>query len=224
MFQLGQPSRLTGELRYARTFNDCIARWIDANPAGVGINWASSLEVSFRTISWCWALLLLRGSPVLSPALFDRIVRSIWAHAAHVERYLSYYFSPNTHLTGEALGLVYAGLIFPELPRADHWRELGTRILVEQSARHILDDGVYFELSTGYQRYTLEFYLHLLILSERNGWPIPPAVAERVGRMVDFLLAVRCPDGSMPQIGDADGGALPPPPPRAQDDFPRVLA
>jgi hypothetical protein len=224
MVQLGQAYRLTGELRYARTFNDCIARWIDANPVGVGINWASSLEVSFRLIAWCWALLLLRGSPVLSPALFDRIVRSLWAHAAHVEQYLSYYFSPNTHLTGEALGLVYAGLVFPELPCADRWRALGTRILVDQSARHILDDGVYFELSTGYQRYTLEFYLHLLILAERNGWPIPAAVAARVERMVDFLVAVRCPDGSMPQIGDADGGTLVPLARRAQDDCRGVLA
>ena len=224
MVQLGQAYRLTGELRYARAFNDYVAAWIDANPVGVGINWASSLEVSFRLIAWCWALMLLRGSPVLSPALFDRMVRSIWAHAAHVEQYLSYYFSPNTHLTGEALGLVYAGLIFPELPRADHWRELGTRILVEQSARHILGDGVYFELSTGYQRYTLEFYLHLLILAERNGRPIPAAVAERVERMLDFLLAARCPDGSMPQIGDADGGTLLVLTRRAQDDFRGVLA
>ena len=224
MVRLGQAYGLTGELRYARAFAEYITQWIDANPPGIGINWASSLEVSFRLIAWCWALLLLRGAPVLSRALFDRIVRALWAHAAHVERYLSYYFSPNTHLTGEALGLVYAGSIFPELPRAARWRELGTRILLEQSARHILDDGVYFELSTGYQRYTLEFYLHLLILSTRNGRPLPPAVAERVGRMLDFLLAIRCPDGSMPQIGDADSGTLVPLARRAQDDVRGVLA
>lgn len=224
MVKLGQAYSLTGELRYARAFTAYVEQWIDANPPGIGINWASSLEVSFRLIAWCWSLVLLRGAPVLSPALFDRIVRSIWVHAAHVERYLSYYFSPNTHLTGEALGLVYAGLIFPDLPRAERWRQLGTRILVDQSARHILPDGVYFELSTGYQRYTLEFYLHLLILSERNDRPIPVPVAERVGRMLDFLLAVRCPDGSMPQIGDADGGTLLPLAWRAQDDVRGVLA
>src|SRR5262249_15293297 len=115
-------------------------------------------------------------------------------------------------------------LIFPELPRAERWRELGTRILVEQSTRHILDDGVYFELSTGYQRYTLEFYLHLLILGERNGWPIPAAVAERGGRMLHFLRAARCPDATMPQCGDADGGTLVPPARRAQAAFRGVLA
>ena len=224
MVQLGQAYRLTGELRYARAFTRYVEQWLDANPPGIGINWASSLEVSFRLIAWCWALVLIRGALVLSSALFDRIVRSIWDHAAHVERYLSYYFSPNTHLTGEALGLVYAGLIFPDLPRADHWRELGTRILMDQSARHILSDGVYFELSTGYQRYTLEFYLHLLILARRNGRPIPASVLERVAGMLDFVLALRCPDGSMPQIGDADGGTLLPLAPRAQDDFRGVLA
>ena len=30
-----------------------------------------------------------------------KVVSAIGMHAAHVRRYLSYYFSPNTHLTGE---------------------------------------------------------------------------------------------------------------------------
>src|SRR5258705_3834710 len=42
--------------------------------------------------------------------------------------------------------------------------------------------------------------------------------------MADFLRAGRCPDGSMPQIGDADGGTLLPLARRAQDDFRGVLA
>ena len=219
MVRLGQAYRLTGDLRFARAFTDGVERWIDANPPGVGINWASSLEVALRLIAWSWALVLFRGAPLLTPAWFARTIGSIWAHATHVERYLSTYFSPNTHLTGEALGLVYAGLLLPELPRADRWRDLGTQILVDQSARHILPDGVYFEQSTGYQRYTLEFYLHFLILAERNAWPVPESVAQRVGRMLDFLLAVRFPDGVMPQIGDADGGTLLPLAERGQDDF-----
>src|SRR5262249_41837992 len=36
--------------------------------------------------------------------------------------------------------------------------------------------------------------------------------------MLDFLQALRCPDGSMPQIGDADGGWLLPLAPRRPDD------
>src|SRR2546428_7571095 len=219
MVRLGQAYRLTGDLRYARAFAAYLRQWMDANPPGMGINWASSLEVALRLISWCWSLLLFRGSPVLSHGLFAEILKGIWVHANHVERYLSYYFSPNTHLTGEALGLFYAGVVFPEFQPAGRWRALGARILVDESERQILPDGVYFEQSSCYQRYTVETYLHFLILAARNGVALTGDVAERVQRMLDFLLAIRRPDGSIPQIGDGDAGRLLPLTPGPPDDF-----
>jgi hypothetical protein len=78
---------------------------------------------------------------------------------------------------------------------------------------------VYFEQSSWYQQYTVETYLHFLILAARNGVAVAPEVAERVQRMLDFLLAIRRPDGSMPQIGDGDGGRLLPLADRGPDDF-----
>ncbi len=217
--RLGQAYRLTGDERYAETFAGDVRAWMRANPPGIGINWASSLEVALRLISWCWALCLFRQSRVLSPELFVEMLDGIRAHASHVEKYLSYYFAPNTHLTGEALGLFYAGIVFPELRAARRWRALGARILMEQMERQVLPDGVYFEQSTCYQRYTVEIYLHFLILAARNQVAIPAAVRERLQRMLDFLLAVRRPDGSMPSIGDADGGWLLPLASRAPDDL-----
>jgi hypothetical protein len=95
---------------------------MQANPPKVGINWASSLEVALRLISWTWALVLVRDSPLLTPAVLRPIVAAVRAHAVYVETYLSYYFSPNTHLTGEALGLFYAGVVFDGPPRAPRWR------------------------------------------------------------------------------------------------------
>ena len=79
-------------------------------------------------------------------------------------------------------------------------------ILAEQAERQILDDGVYFEQSTCYQRYTAEIYLHALILAARSGSAFPESVAERVQRLLDFLLWTAHPQGSMPMLGDADGG------------------
>lgn len=219
LVSLAQAYRWTGDEGYAERFAACVREWIQANPRGWGINWASSLEVSLRLISWCWALVLFRGSGALSSGLFIRMLAGISAHATHVARYLSRYFSPNTHLTGEALGLFYAGVLFPELGPARRWRGLGLRILLEQIERQVLPDGVYFEQSTCYQRYTVEIYLHFLILAARNRVAVPAAIGERVQRMLDFLLAVRRPDGSMPQIGDADGGRLLPLARRTPEDF-----
>ena len=48
---------------------------------------------------------------------------------------------------------------------------------------------------------------------------LPDVVREGVERMLDLLLAIRWPNGSMPQIGDADGGRLLPLAPRAADDY-----
>jgi len=215
---LGQAYRLTGDERYAEMFADTIREWLQANPPGMGINWTSSLEVAFRLISWCWALAFFRGAAALTAEFRASLVGGIATHASRVERYLSYYFSPNTHLTGEALGLFYAGTLFPAMPAAARWQRLATDILVREAERQILPDGVFMEQATCYQRYTAEIYLHFVILAARNGIAVPDSVSRRFGRLLDALLTLRRPDGSLPHIGDADGGWLLPLEPRQPED------
>ena len=222
--RIAQAFAITRDQGYASAAVGVLDEWIDANPVGCGLNWASSLEAAFRLIAWSWTLALLRDSGALSAAFITRILASIHAHAAHVRRYLSYYFSPNTHLTGEALGLFYAGTMFPHFRDAADWRSTGAQILIEQSRVQISDDGVYFEQSTCYQRYTCEFYLHFIMLAARNGIAIPGDVRTRVLSMIDFLVSVRRPDGTMPLIGDGDDGWLLPLVTRQPDDFRGLFA
>ena len=205
---LGQAYRLTGDERYAHALVNTILEWRRANPPGMGINWASSLEAAFRLISWCWALALFRGSPALTETFRAELGQSIAQHARRIERYVSYYFSPNTHLTGEALGLFYTGTLFPFLPGSPRWRQTAMEILIREADRQILPDGVYMEQATCYQRYTAEIYLHFVILASRNGIPVPERVRRSLAALVDALLTLRGPDGSLPRIGDADGGWL----------------
>jgi hypothetical protein len=224
LVRLGQAYRLTGYERYAAVFADTIRDWLLANPPGMGINWTSSLEVAFRLISWCWAFSLFRGAAALTAELRAALVQGIAAHASRVERYLSHYFSPNTHLTGEALGLFYAGTLFPGMPAAARWRRLAADILIREAERQILPDGVYMEQATCYQRYTAEMYLHFVILAARNSVAVPEGVMRRLESLFDALLALRRPDGSLPQIGDADGGWLLPLEPRQPEDASGVFS
>lgn len=219
LIELGLAWQCTGDERYAQAFLQHVATWMQDNPAGYGINWCSSLEVSYRLISWCWALVLFRDSAALTPHALLSMMSWLQAHASHIERYLSVYYSPNTHLTGEALGLYYAGVLFPEISAATRWRTLGRRILLEQLERQVHPDGVYFEQSTRYQYYTVEIYLHFMILAQRQGAALPESVALRLQSMLDFLLNLRRPDGSFPQLGDTDGGALLPLLHRSPGDF-----
>lgn len=206
--ELGQAYALTGDERFARTFASHLDAWIDANPAKVGINWASSLEVSFRAISWLWALHFFRTSPALTPSLYSRALGYLYVHARHIERYLSTYFSPNTHLTGEALGLFMLGCALPRFRAAPRWRDAGWSILEDQSARQIRPDGVYFEQTTWYHRYTTDFYLHALALADTVGHPVPEALRQRCEAAAEHLMYVTRPDGTIPLVGDDDGGRL----------------
>jgi hypothetical protein len=221
---LGQAYRATGDEAYAGAFCDFVTDWSQKNPPGMGINWSSSLEVSFRLIAWCWTLVLVRGSRSITAAFWRTIRGGLEAHARHVEKYLSHYYSPNTHLTGEALGLVYVGTLLPELDWAKRFRDLGAQILLAESARQVHEDGVYFEQSTCYQRYTVEILLHFLILSQRNGAEVPSALGPTVERMLDFLLSLQLKDGSTLAIGDADGGSLLPLAERGPDDMRGVFS
>ena len=205
---LGRAYWRTGDERFAETFAAHLASWMDANPPKFGINWASSLEVAFRSISWLWALHLFRDSPRLAPDLFARALQFLHVSARHLETYLSTYFSPNTHLTGEALGLYYLGTALPELAGAARWRETGRRILLDQLARQVRPDGVYFEQSTYYHRYTADFYTHFLLLSQLNGAAVEAAARGRLVALLDHLMYVTRPDGTTPFFGDDDGGRL----------------
>jgi len=206
---LAQAWGYTGDERYATEAARHIQAWIDHNPPSkVGINWASSLEVAFRAMSWLWALHLLCDSSAIGPDLHARMLGMLHIHGRHLESYLSTYFSPNTHLTGEALGLVYLGVLLPELRHAARWRALGVSVLEGQLPIHVRPDGVYFEQASQYHRYTTEIYLHLLLLAEGNGIALTPRIRTAVAEMFGFLRHLVRPDGLIPLLGDDDGGRL----------------
>ena len=205
---LGQAYWLTNDERYAAAFVSQINSWIEQNPPKQGINWASSLEVAFRSISWLWALHFFKGSRTLTADSFLQILKFLYLNARHLETYLSTYFSPNTHLTGEALGLFYLGTLLPEFKEAERWRQTGLETLLGQLSRHVKPDGVYFEQSSYYHRYTTDFYLHLAILLQANGEKPPTQVQQKLILLLDHLMHIIRPDGTTPFFGDDDGGRL----------------
>lgn len=220
--KLGQAYALTGDERYAGVFASHIESWMDANPPKLGINWASSLEVAFRSISWLWALYFFKDS--VPAETLKRALKFLYLNARHLESYLSTYFSPNTHLTGEALGLFYLGTLLPEFDEAKRWQDLGREILIEQIPVHVKPDGVYFEQSSYYHRYTTDFYIHFLILSRVNGITVPESVEDALVSLLDHLMYITRPDGTTPFFGDDDGGRLTMLDARAKNDFRPSLA
>ena len=221
---LGRAYWLTGDERFAQSFAAYITQWMKENPPAVGVNWISNLEVAFRSISWLWALHFFKESQHLTSEIFLRVLKFLYLHGRHLETYLSTYFSPNTHLTGEALGLFYLGTLLPELKCAGRWRATGERILLERLARHVRPDGTYFEETSYYHRYTTDFYTHFLILLRANDQLVGSEVEEKLTTLLDHLMYITKPDGTTPIFGDDDGGRLVVLNESAPNDFRATLA
>jgi hypothetical protein len=203
---LAQAWWCTRDVRYA---NHCLAlleSWLDANPPKKGVHWSSSLELSFRSIAWLWVLALLEE--IMPDPLRHRLISHIAIAARHIDRHLSTWFSPNTHLTGEALGLFMIGAALPQCRESASWQQRGTQILLDWVDRHVRPDGTYVEQSTWYHRYTTDFYLQFLVLAERAGMKVRPQIQRALNGLLEYLMWLSRPDGTMPLIGDDDGGRL----------------
>jgi hypothetical protein len=197
----------SNKIEYAKEIERQFYSWQTSNPYPIGINWGSSLEVAFRSLSWIWVRNLLAGSSVLSSS-FDRdLVRGLALNGRYIERYLSTYFSPNTHLLGEALALFFIGTLHPEIPLARKWQQQGFNILLAESQRQVRPDGVYFEQSLYYHVYGLDFFLHAKALAARSGIQIPDSFDDTLQRML-HVVNVLCRNGKAQSFGDDDGGRL----------------
>lgn len=204
---LAKAYRLTSHPKYAEELFRQWHHWHAENPYPLGINWASSLEVAFRSISWIWVYFLLADSLMLPSAFRADWLRSLAISGRHIERYLSTYFSPNTHLLGEAVALFFIGTLCPEIPASRNWKQKGWEIVQQQAARQVCADGLHFEQAIYYHVYALDFFLHSSVLASLNEIKVPLEFVRTIERMLD-ALALLGSGGTVPRFGDDDGGRL----------------
>jgi hypothetical protein len=207
---LGRAAWLTGDRHYSDAFKVELTSWLQSNPPLAGINWASMLELGFRSLSWIWSLhffVALDDQTSDSTWLIDLLL-GVDAQLNHIARHLSRYFSPNTHLLGEGLALYIGGLVLPELRGASTWTVLGRQILVEEARRQVNADGGHAELSTHYHRYALDFYLLALVIARLTGDPAAREFSDVASRLATFCRSMVSDNGVLPTIGDDDGGSL----------------
>jgi hypothetical protein len=207
MVTLAKAYRLTEDRRYAEEIFQQWRHWHTENPYPIGINWTSSLEVAFRSLSWIWMYQLLEDTPVLPREFRKEWLRVQALNGRHIERYLSTYFSPNTHLLGEAVALFFLGTLCPELSHATHWKARGWEIVLQEARRQVRADGFHFEQSTYYHVYALDFFLHAAVLGGLNGIAIPSEFEKTLEKMLDALRLLQR-AGTPPHLGDDDGGRL----------------
>lgn len=204
---LAQAFLLTQQERFLTELLHEWRHWQKENPYPYGINWASSLEVAFRSLAWLWTGRLLAACPETPKAFQYDLARALALSARHIERYLSTYSSPNTHLLGEAVALFFIGTLCPQLRSAFEWQARGWQVILQQAERQVREDGMHFEQSVYYHVYALDFFLHARILAGLNDIPIPEPFDLTIQKMLEVLSALSQ-AGPAPRFGDDDGGRV----------------
>src|ERR1700722_14887826 len=196
---LAQACRLTGRTEFLKTIEAQFDSWVSQNPYLRGINWTSALEVAFRTMSWIWVYHLVGER--MSDGWRGRFLEELYRHGRYLEHNFSVYFSPNTHLLGEAVALHALGVLFPKFPRAARWRRQGGARVERELIAQVRDDGSHFEQSSYYHVYTLDMALTWFLLEGR-----PQRLRVRIERMAEYLHALLGTSRTLPFLGDDAGG------------------
>jgi hypothetical protein len=204
---LGQAYALTGDDRYALEFKTQILHWIDTNPYTMGANWACSMDVGLRAISWLWARMFFEKARVLDSSFWMRFHRALVAHAIYVSSHIEDWGGiRNNHYLSNGTALALIGMALPDVPQSSSWLQEGWDILSECMQRQVLDDGVDYEMSTAYHRLVIEFLLTPALLATRIHYPLPEGYWSKLEKMFEFTQAMTKPDGEIVLFGDADDG------------------
>jgi hypothetical protein len=197
----------TPQAEYAVEVKSQLEDWIESNPCPYGANWTCAMEVAIRACNWLWAWWAFRDSPAWTEDFQQRFFRSLWQHGRYIEKNLENKGGIRTnHYLADVVGLLFLGIMFPQLKRAVKWQKFGLEELIRCMEEMVYPDGVCWENSTAYHRLVLEFFAYAAILCRRNDLPLPQEFWNRLEKMFEFIMYAMRPDGRLPMIGDADDG------------------
>jgi len=218
---LARAYKATNDERYVTEFLDQLKSWTEHNPYGRGPNWTCAMEVALRAINLIAARELFRESPQLDTQFLLTLFQQ---HGNYIRRNLEFsYIATSNHYLSDVAGLLWLGVMVPELRDATRWRDFGFKELLREMDKQVLPDGADFESSSGYHRFVTELFLYSFLLCRENGIAIEQKYWTKLRAMLFYIRAYLRPDGFAPLIGDTDGGQFLPLEQKRADDHGYLL-
>jgi len=222
---LGRAYAITGDDKLSDAFFRQLESWREQNPVARGVNWNCAMEVALRAMNLLGAFALFLRAPQMDEIALKEFLQTLDQHGAHIRRNLEFsHIATSNHYLADVVGLLWIGLLLPELAAANEWREFGFREMLNEMDKQLLPDGADYEASTGYHRLKVELFLFSFMLCRLNGLDIDEKHWSNLRAMIEYLGAYLRPDARAPLIGDSDSGQVFPIVRRAGNDHAYVLA
>lgn len=206
---LARAYAITGDQRFSDEFFLQLESWHTSNPLGRGVNWNCAMEVALRAMNMLGAFNVFRHAPGFDEKKLSLLLKVLDQHGRYVHTHLEFsYIATSNHYLSDVIGLLWLGIMLPELEQAQAWRTFALREMLREMEKQVLDDGADFESSTGYHRFVLELFLYSFLLCRANAIEIEERYWKKLHQMLGYVRAYVRPDGGAPLIGDSDSGQV----------------
>lgn len=215
LLPLAQRAFRTGDRHVARAWFTHFEAWRSAHPAPARLNpdrhanksvWFD-MQITWRLLVFIHSLALLGRIKGIAPARWAALHTAIRQHAGFVleeaRKQLEAGTGRGNHFLQKGTALLYAGILFPDLPEAADWVSVGRGIVAQQMAAEILPDGASVEASPSYSHFIARLYLDARRLLDLNGQKPIPGLKSCIRRQYAWLSAMRSPSGLTLQINDS---------------------
>src|SRR5688572_21019442 len=107
------------------------------------------MEVALRLINLLAAFEIFKHSSALNAARLADMLRLFDQHGRYIADNSEFsYVSTSNHYLSNTVGLLWLGILLPELQNASEWRAFGLREMLREMDKQILPDGTDYESST----------------------------------------------------------------------------
>lgn len=217
LLPMAQAWLRTGRRKWARRWFGFLESWLARFPRperpdasrdhAAALVW-HDMQVTWRLLVMIHSTFMLGARPgALSRREWHAVYRAISGHAAHVhaesKRALANSGGHGNHFLQKGTALLYAGLLFPELPGAARWARTGRRVVSRHARGEIYADGGSVEASPSYSHFIARLHLDAYLLLAANRQKAIPGLEGRIAREYSFLEATATPKNRALQVGDS---------------------
>ncbi len=177
---------LSGEERFAEAVAERAKTWDEANPAHAGPAWADAFEAGERLANWTLAFGLLRGARALDEPAQKRALRVAYRHARWIELRGAGVRPPECRIA-TAAALALAGTQLCLFDRAEDWKDLGLRRLLDLARRWLPEFAA--RRNAHALSVSLEWLLLAYAAAKSKRVALPVSLLETMERAAHALLA-----------------------------------
>jgi len=200
----------TGDKKYLQEILTFIRQWRDENPLPADLkayfaarhyNWRD-MQVAWRMQNLCWCYFLGKEGFTKEEKL--ELYDLIKTHASALLAFFGDHpLIENNHQSHGATTMLYAALLFPELPEAAALKTRAIEILNHHLEHAFFNDGNSIELCPGYYPFFVSIFRDAWLLCKANNVKPPARCQERLNQFYHYLKVVKQPDNTMPPINDS---------------------